>query len=66
MTEPFGWGAVANGLATATGVGRPIADHAAAFVELLQQAIDRIEAGQGVPEVAESMLLPVRIAARRV
>jgi len=65
MTSPFTMHDL-DGLATARGVGRPIADHAQAFVELLQQAIDRIEAGQGVPEVAEGLILPIRIAARRV
>lgn len=41
-------------------------DHAQALVELLEQAAKRIREGESAQEVADSLVLPIRIAARRI
>lgn len=41
-------------------------DHARAFVELLEQAVRKVKEGEAVPEVAGELILPIRIAARKV
>jgi hypothetical protein len=43
-----------------------IPDHADAFAELLEEAADKVRSGEAVPEVAGALILPVRVAARRV
>jgi len=44
----------------------PISDHAEAFAEYLERAALRARSGEAVSEIADDILLPIRIAARRI
>jgi hypothetical protein len=44
----------------------PITDHAEAFAIFLERAALRARSGEAVSEIADDILLPIRIAARRI
>ena len=44
----------------------PITDHAEAFATFLERAALRARSGEAVSEIADDILLPIRIAARRI
>jgi hypothetical protein len=70
MTSPFSFPLGNNGLPNGSesddSYRSVIPEHAEAFAEYLERAALRARSGEAVSEIADDILLPIQIAARRI